>query len=159
MATKQSPRRRTRGTISSLPSGALRVRVYAGTDPVTSKDRYLRETVPAGPKAAAEAEKVRTRLLGEVDAGRQPMTSAMAGQLMARYLEVLHVEVSTRANYEAVIRTHIEPLLGDVPLGRVRGQVLDSFHAQLRACRRSRRRSACRGDRQVVPRTELAGEC
>jgi hypothetical protein len=48
------------------------VRVYVGIDPVSKKKYFLTETVPAGPKAAATAEKVRTRLLGQVDERRAP---------------------------------------------------------------------------------------
>jgi hypothetical protein len=39
--------------------------VYAGIDPVSKKKHYLVETVPAGPRAAKEAEQVRTRLLNQ----------------------------------------------------------------------------------------------
>jgi hypothetical protein len=38
------------------------VKVYAGIDPLTDKRDYLTETIPAGPDAAEEAERVRTRL-------------------------------------------------------------------------------------------------
>jgi hypothetical protein len=54
---------RSRGGIDTLPSGALRIRVYAGVDPLTGKRHYLTETVPAGPRARANAERIRTRLL------------------------------------------------------------------------------------------------
>jgi LacI family xylobiose transport system transcriptional regulator len=57
--------RRSRGEIERLPSGSLRVRVYTGLDPVSKKRRYLTATVPGGPEAEAEAEQVRSRLLGE----------------------------------------------------------------------------------------------
>jgi LacI family transcriptional regulator, xylobiose transport system transcriptional regulator len=57
--------RRARGEIEKLPSGSLRVRVYAGVDPETRKRRYLVQTVPAGPQAAEQAELVRVRLLAE----------------------------------------------------------------------------------------------
>src|SRR2546421_8855321 len=68
-----APRRpRTRGTIDRLPSGAYQVRIYAGTDPVTGKRHDLVEVVPAGRRAAAEAEKVRTRLLSQLDERRNP---------------------------------------------------------------------------------------
>jgi hypothetical protein len=56
------PSKRQRGEIEKLPSGSLRVRVYAGLDALSGKRNYLVETVPAGPKAAAEAEKVRDLL-------------------------------------------------------------------------------------------------
>ena len=48
-----TPRARPRGNITPLPSGSLRVRVYAGTDSLTGKANYLTETVKPGPKAAA----------------------------------------------------------------------------------------------------------
>jgi hypothetical protein len=59
----RSGRRRTRGSIDRPPSGALRVRVYGGVDPLTGKARYLVETIPKGPYAQRLAEKARTRLL------------------------------------------------------------------------------------------------
>ena len=34
------------------PSGSLRVKVYAGEDPVTGKERFLRETCPDDTEAA-----------------------------------------------------------------------------------------------------------
>ena len=37
--------RRPRGHIRELPSGSFQVIVYAGTDPLTKKSRYLRETL------------------------------------------------------------------------------------------------------------------
>ena len=50
-------RSRSRGRIEQLPSGSLRVVVYAGTDPLTGRRHFLREVIPAGPDAANEAEK------------------------------------------------------------------------------------------------------
>jgi len=55
MATANGSAKRQGGEIAELPSGSLRVKVYAGIDPVTKKRYYLDEVVPAGPKAAAEA--------------------------------------------------------------------------------------------------------
>jgi integrase len=54
--------RRQRGRVEELPSGALRVSVYAGIDPLTGGRHYLRETIPPGPTAGAEAQKVMRRL-------------------------------------------------------------------------------------------------
>ena len=67
MATPSKRRSRPRGTITRLPSGALRVRVYAGIDPVTKRRHDLTEVVPAGPRAATLAEQALTRLLNQVD--------------------------------------------------------------------------------------------
>jgi LacI family xylobiose transport system transcriptional regulator len=78
MTRESDKRRQTRGEIEELPSGSLRVRVYAGIDPVTRKRRYLQETVAAGPEAAREAEAVRIRLLEDARAARELRTRARA---------------------------------------------------------------------------------
>jgi LacI family xylobiose transport system transcriptional regulator len=82
MAT-DSAEPRARGEIETLPSGSLRVRVYAGVDPASKKRQYLAQTVPAGADAAQEAERVRARLLREVAdrrrARRRPVRAPGAG--------------------------------------------------------------------------------
>src|SRR5213078_2305134 len=100
MASTSAARKRGRGEIETLPSGSLRVRVYAGIDPVTKKKHFLVQTVPAGPRAAKEAEKARTSLLSQVDEQRNPRTRATVNQLIDRYFEMLHVEPTTRSTYE-----------------------------------------------------------
>ena len=87
VASASRGRSRTRGEVEQLPSGSLRVRVYAGIDPVSKKKHYLVETVPAGPSAARDAERVRTRLLNQVDERRNPRTKATVNQLLDRWLE------------------------------------------------------------------------
>jgi len=154
MAAASKARKRTRGEIETLRSGALRVRVYAGVDPVTQKRHYLVETVPAGPNAAREAEKVRTRFLHEVDQRRSPRTRATVNQLMDRYLEVLDVEPTTRVTYEGYIRNHIGPLLGTLQLSRLDGEILDSFYAMLRTCR-----AHCRGRKYIEHHLDGEHDC
>jgi len=89
---------RQRGEIETLASGSLRVKVYAGIDPLSGKRLYLTETVPAGPRTLAEAKKVRT---GRADRrAAQPPTRATVIQLMDRYLDVVDVRLTTRARYE-----------------------------------------------------------
>jgi integrase len=128
-------RTRQRGTIDKLPSGALRVRVYSGVDPISKRRMYLTEVVPAGPKVSDQAEKVRTRLLHQVDEKRNPRTRATVGQLLDRWLQVLDVDPSTRRTYDGYIRKHIRPVLGSLPLTRLDVEILDSFCAELRRCR------------------------
>ncbi len=80
MPASPTPARRARGEIEQLPSGSLRVRVYAGVDPATGKRRYLVETVPAGRNAARQAEQVRARLLEQARAaGRESVGTPAAG--------------------------------------------------------------------------------
>lgn len=135
MTQANGPRKRSRGTVDQLPSGAYRVRVYGGSDPLSGRRLDLVETVPAGPGAATEAEKVRTRLLNQLDERRAPRTKATVNQLMDRYLDVLDVEATTRRGYVGYIDKHIRPVLGELPVGRVGPEALDSFYAELRRCR------------------------
>ena len=100
MTAATRPRCRARGRIEVLPSGALRVSMYAGLNPATKQRHYLREVVPDGPKSGAQAEKVRTRLLSEVDDRRSARTNATVDQLLDCYLNVLKIEDTTRAGYE-----------------------------------------------------------
>src|SRR6266511_2490183 len=135
MTSENGPRKRTRGEIVKLPSGSLRVKVYAGIDPVTKKRYYLDEVVPAGPQAADQAEKLRTKFLNQVDEKRSSRTRATITQLMDRYFELAKLEETTRTGYESLVRIHVRPLLGGTALGRLDGEILDSFYKQLRTCR------------------------
>src|SRR5690242_15070904 len=76
MATAKGRRKRARGSIVTLPSGALRARVYAGYDPVTGKRHYLDEVISPGPRAQQEAERALTRFLSQVDERRNSKTRA-----------------------------------------------------------------------------------
>jgi integrase len=115
---------------------------------------YLRGTVPAGPRAAAEAEKVRTRLLNQVDEKRNPRTTATVNQLIDRWLEVIDVEASTKQGYVRKIGKHIRPTLGAMQVGRLDAEILESFYAQLRKCR-----DHCGGRKYVQHRTSIEHVC
>src|SRR3954464_1100234 len=132
MAQARGSSKQRRGSIETLPSGSLRGKGYAGDDPVSGRRHYLDEVVPAGPRAASEAEKVRTRLLHEVDERRNPKTRATVDQLLDRYLETLDVEPTTRTRYEGIIRIYLRPALGRLPLSKLDGDLLDRFFGQLR---------------------------
>jgi len=73
MAGKPGTRtKRATGSIEKLPSGALRVRVYAGLDPLTKRRRELIEIVPAGPNVERDAEAVRVRFVHEINERKNP---------------------------------------------------------------------------------------
>ncbi|NIJ10448.1 integrase [Saccharomonospora amisosensis] len=150
----KSSQKRHRGRIETLPSGARRIVVYAGEDPLTGRRHYVRETVPAGPNVEKEAEKVRVRILNEINEQRNARTNATVNQLMDRYLELVDVDASTRQRYESVIRTHIRPLIGRVTLARLDAETFDSFYRTLRACR-----DHCGGRKFVIHRTRGEHAC
>jgi hypothetical protein len=128
--------------------------VYAGTDPVSGRRHDLTETIPPGPTTQRDAQKALTRLLSQLDEQRNPRTRATVDQLLERYLQLIDIDETTRGTYEAYVRNHIRPLLGDLPVSRLGGEVLDSFYAQLRTCR-----AHCRGRRYIEHRTPREHEC
>jgi len=154
LAGKSRATSRDRGRIEKLPSGSLRVKVYAGTDPLTGRRHDLTETIPAGSAAARDAQKALARLLSQRDEQPNPKTRATVNQLMDRYLELVKIGDTTRPTYEGYIRRHIRPLLGDLQAARLGGEVLDSFFAELRTCR-----GHCRGRKFVEHRTEGEHDC
>ncbi|MHA6802967.1 tyrosine-type recombinase/integrase [Salinifilum ghardaiensis] len=161
MTRSKARRKRPRGTVEELPSGALRVKVYAGFDPVTKRRHYLQETVPAGPQAHREAEKVQTRLLNQVDEQRNPRTAATVNQLVTRYLDqYFDEEPSTRQQYRSYLKHHIAPFIGEVKVGSLDVDALDSLHAELRRCRDLHRQAAegspHEGQARVRPPVRLA---
>jgi len=135
MAAGSKRRTRQQGGVEELASGALRVRVYAGVDPVTKQPHYLRETIPAGPNAWTLAEQTRTRLLNEVNERRNPRTSSTVTQLLRRYLDQWAGERTTLKTYRHYVGNHVEPLIGHVKVGTLDADMLDSFYAELRRCR------------------------
>ncbi|RZT88803.1 site-specific recombinase XerD [Pseudonocardia sediminis] len=146
--------RRAKGSVETLPSGALRVRVYAGIDPVTGRRHYLTEQVPAGRNAEREAEAVRARLVAEVAERRNPRTRATVAELLERYLAQFDGSPNTLRYYEGLARNHIGPLIGRVAVGQVDAEILDSLYAELRRCRKH-----CTGRGGVDHRTDGDHEC
>jgi integrase len=145
---------RGRGSIETLPSGALRVKVYAGDDPVTGRRHNLTEIIPAGPQARRAAERARTRLLALVDAKRSPRTNATVIELLEKHLDLVEVVPTTMSGYRGYVRLHIAPLIGSVKVGALDADVLDSFYAELRRCR-----DHCNGRRFVEHRAAEAHVC
>jgi integrase len=118
------------GHLEQLPSGSYRVHVYAGTDPLTGRRLRHRQTV----KTEEQARIVLGRLLERASAGQMPETGVTVAELLARYMEVAELDVSTRETYEGYIRRTILPALGSMDLRKLRGPVLDTFYARLRRC-------------------------
>lgn len=145
---------RQRGSVEELPSGALRVAVYAGRDPLTGRRHYLREVIPAGPSARSEAQKALRRLANQVDERRNPRTNATVDQLLERYLDQFDGAASTLKLYQGYVRNHIAPFLGRIKVGALDADTLDSFYAELRRCR-----DHCSGRPYVQHRTEGPHQC
>jgi integrase len=120
----------TSGHIEQLPSGTFRVHVYAGTDPITRRQVYFRETA----KTLTQAQIALGKLLGQAQAGRQPESSATVAQLLDQYAQIAEWELSTRAGFESYIRRTIKPSLGHLQVRKVQGPILDMLYARLKKC-------------------------
>lgn len=149
MASAPGGRKSNRGSIDRLPSGALRVRVFAGYDPVSKKRRDLVELVPPGPNAERQAEKVRTRLLNQVDEQRHPRTNATVDQLIEKYLDVANLDPGTLRGYRRNYKNHVRPFIGKSNAGAIDAETLDSLYAELRRCR-----DHCDSTKRIDHRTE-----
>ena len=124
-------RRRQRGHIRTLPSGSFQAIVYAGTDPLTGKERYLRETATT----YDGAEQALTRLQGQVDEDRHPKTAITVRQAITQWLDVAELEVTTRERYDDLIRLYILPPLGNMLASKLDAELLERFYARLHRCR------------------------
>jgi integrase len=133
-------RRRARGHIRPLPSGSFQAIVYAGTDPLTGKERYLREVT----KTYDLAEVAMTRLQNQVDEDRHPKSDITVGQAVVQWFEVADLELSTRERYESLIRLYITPTLGDLVAAKLDAELLERYYARLLRCR-----ELCEGRRRA----------
>ena len=67
---------------------------------------------------------------------------------------MLDVEPTTLDSYRGFVENHIKPLIGKVQVGRIDGEILDSFFKQLRTCR-----AYCHGRRFTEHRTTRPHRC
>ena len=164
MASPSGAGGRKRGSIRRL-GNLLQVRVSAGKDPATGERLVLVDSVtiekPGSERseraAQKEAEKVLTRLQAEADSLKVARTKSTFGALLDRWLRQHELDATTRMNYEWIIRDHIRPVLGDVPLLLLTGDAserLERFYADLRRCR-----LRCNGKPFVEHRIDGPHEC
>ena len=140
---------RRRGSVR-VRGGSLQVRVFAGVDPVTGKDRYLAETVRGTDRAARRvAEKAMARLQTEVDGQRSASSSVSLGYVLDEWLRTVELEDSTRETYVGYVERTLRPALGLVSIAKLSTRTVETFYAELRRCR-----TLCGGRSSVVHRVE-----
>src|SRR5260370_11862646 len=100
--------RKPAGHIEQLPSGSWRVKVYAGTDPLTGRQIRLRKTCKTERAAQIELGK----LLEQAAAGRHPETGATVGQPVDRFTDVPDLDLPTSKANPVSIRRGSQPPLG-----------------------------------------------
>ena len=134
MAAKRSGGRQ-RGNIEER-GGALRVRLYAGTDPVTHRQVYLRSTIQGtGDAALRKAEDKLSEFRTQVLKQRTAASSVTFAYAIDEWLRTSEIEASTRKTYVGYIANHIKPALGAIPVKKLDVRTLESFYTELRRCR------------------------
>jgi hypothetical protein len=116
---------RKRGRIGRR-GNALRVRVYAGDDPVTGRRVYRSETIAGTDRAAQrKAEKALTRLLAEVNAQRAPTSTVTPAYVLGEWLRSVELEDTTRRTYVGYVDRTIVPAIGSVAAEKVSALTLE----------------------------------
>ncbi|MGH3942177.1 MAG: tyrosine-type recombinase/integrase [Pseudonocardiaceae bacterium] len=132
------PRRgseRPQGNIEAR-GDSLRIRVYAGIDPVTGKPVYLRETVRGTDDAARRtAKRTLNRLVAQAEKARRPSSVISLGHVIDEWLGVAEHEDSTRETYLGYIERTIKPALGSMSIAKLSVRHLETLYAELRHCR------------------------
>src|SRR5215831_612697 len=132
-------KRRPRGHIEELSSGSFRATVYAGIDPLTRRQRYLKKTA----KTYDEAEVALTKLQAQVDDEQHPKTNISLGQALDQWLDVAELAETTRDRYLDLIRLYIRPTFGNLPAAKLDAELLERFYARMQRCR-----DMCNGQRR-----------
>jgi len=109
------------------------IKVYAGRDPLTGKERYEYDRA----RTKREAERVEAALKTKVAEGRHRSTAARTvADLVERWYEwrqgVKEISPTTLLGYRLQIDRRIIPALGRLPVRRLDVETLDTFYAELR---------------------------
>ncbi|WP_436501824.1 GntR family transcriptional regulator [Actinokineospora sp. HUAS TT18] len=124
-----------------MPSGSLRVRVYAGADIRTGKDHYLSEVIPAGPGAETVAEQTRARLVKQVEDGKHPKTNATVMEVITEHLRLSDMGEHNKETLRRYADKHVAasfgaaPSFGELTYSRIKPKTYLEFQAELRRCR------------------------
>ena len=116
-----------RGTADARARGfgaALRVRVFAGADPVTRRDRYFSETV----EASAALRAVRRRRWWPASkpgwmGQRSVQSSVTLGYALDEWLNTVEVEDITRDGFVVYIERTMRP----APISKLSTRTLEAF--------------------------------
>ena len=104
--------------------------IYEGVDPLTGRER--RRWHPAGTDRTV-AEQLATELAARACSVDRSSGLTLATFLLRRWLPAKRVSLrpSTWDSYRRIVELHVVPLLGTVPLRRLRAQHLESLYTEL----------------------------
>lgn len=122
-----------RGHIRKRGKDSWTVVVYAGVDPTTGKERRVWRSVKGNKK---DAEILLNRLLNQREIGidipsARLTTAAFLEQWLDAYAKA-NVGTKTYLRYESLMRIHIVPAVGSIPLTRLRPLHIQNAYALIR---------------------------
>jgi integrase len=118
------------GSIWSPGPGKWIARIDTGRDPVTGKRRQKTRTITG---TRRDAQRILNEMAVEADKGLLKVTGATFHQLTDRWLDMAKNDLSptTMRRYEILLRKHIHPALGDVPVKNIKTIDLDQLYVGL----------------------------
>jgi integrase len=111
-------------------AGRWRLQVTGDPDPLNGTRRRLSRTVSG---SRTEARDALQRMVVEVGAGLHGGASVTVGRLLEQFMCVARLAPTTREDWESVIRRHLSPSLGDIPLWKVTARDCDQLYARMAA--------------------------
>lgn len=146
-----------KGTIDTLPSGSLRVRVPAGTDSYTGRPLTLTDTIPVDtPNQRDVAEEILREFNRQIEEKRHPQSDASLTTLLEHHLGDWWKGTDQRAkSLLSYVRNHIAPVIGDRHRARdVDADLLEWFYEDCARCR-----THCRTHNQIDHYTDGDHTC
>jgi integrase len=128
-----------RGNVTRRGRNSWRIKFDLGTDPVTGK-RLTRFVTVRGTKATAQREL--TKLLSSADTGQyvdqdRQTTTQFAEHWLATWA-ARNTSNKTFERYEALIKVHVLPRIGSIPIQKLRAADLQKLYAGLTVADRTR---------------------
>ncbi|HHY38981.1 MAG TPA: site-specific integrase, partial [Clostridia bacterium] len=120
-----------KGSIRKTGKQSWEIRVDVGKDPSTGKRRQKSISIRGTKK---EAERKLAEIICQLESGSFVEPAKMTfGEYMERWLRDyvgMTVRETTRESYETLVRTHIVPALGHIPLSKLSPVHLQEFYAR-----------------------------
>lgn len=117
------------GYLSKRGKDSWTLQISAGFDPLTGKRRRITRTVKG---TKAEAQRALTQLQAQIDSGVDlPPGKITVADVLDRWLKTHALQncaPRTYRRYEGLIRVHVTPVIGNLPLAKLRAPHIQAVH-------------------------------
>ncbi len=120
-----------KGHLKQRTPGSWTIVVDAGKDPETGRRRQRWHTIKG---AKRDAQRALREMLTAVETGTYVKPSKLnLGEWLTQWLEsyvTMHTTPRTQESYRYVIKTHLVPAMGSIPLGQLQSQHLLNYYGR-----------------------------